>query len=68
MAHDLNDLTVAFDALTAESARKRRAREAVKNASGERPKTRGGKTAAPPEKPDSIEEALALAEAEHGAS
>lgn len=66
--HDLIDLKVAFNALSSEQARKAKAREAVKNASGERPKTRGGDTSAPKTKVDSLEEALALAEAEHGAS
>lgn len=66
--HDLMDLRVAFNALSAEAARKAKAREAVKKTATERPKTRGGVTATPPAKPDSIAEAMDLALAEHGES
>jgi hypothetical protein len=63
--HGLNDLTVAFDALSAASARKRAASAKLKAAAPERPKTR----AETPEKPaqaESIEDAFALAMAQHG--
>lgn len=63
--HQLNDLTVAFDALSAASARKRAASDKLKNAAPERPGTRSD-TAEVPAQPETIEDALALALAQHG--
>ena len=63
--HDLMDLRVAFDALSAAMARKQASRDQVKRASTERPKTRGALATATTEVA-SLEEAFALAQAEHG--
>lgn len=63
--HDLNDLTVAFDALSAAQARKREQSAKLKAAATQRPATRGDRTSAP-QKADTVEDALALALALHG--
>lgn len=64
-AHNLDDLTVAFDALSAASARKRAQSAKLKAAAPDRPGTRGP-TADKPAKAETIEDALALALALHG--
>lgn len=64
-AHNLDDLTVAFDALSAASARKRAQSAKLKAAAPDRPGTRGP-TEDKPAKAETIEDALALALALHG--
>lgn len=63
--HDLNDLGVAFDALSAGAARTRAKREALKATATERPKVRGGDTAGKPRRANTVEEALEFAMEAH---
>jgi hypothetical protein len=65
--HDLIDLRVAFNALSAEAARRKARSEEVRKAATERPKTRGGKVVET--KPDisNVEDAFELAMAQHDA-
>lgn len=64
-AHEVYDLKVAFDALSAETARKRAKRANVKATATERPKVRGTGLSSKAEI-NSVDDALALALALHG--
>lgn len=63
--HDLNDLTVAFDALSAANSRRKAESAKLKNAAPERPGTRS-ETPEVPAEAESLEDAFALALAQHG--
>ena len=66
--HDIMDLRVAFDALSASAARKRASRTTLEAASTERPKTRGSALEGKPKAIDTIEDSFAQALSEHGES
>ncbi len=63
--HDLVDLGVAFDALSASTARKAAKREKLRQTATERPKTRGGKVTETAPTVETFEDAFELALAQH---